>query len=76
MDSIFTQISTLITTTGTVGNTLITDGTTYTTGIDLILGTLTLGLIVLLFIIGHLLDRKYSYPPYQESELKAEEEVI
>jgi hypothetical protein len=60
MDSIFTQISILTTTTGTVGSTLITDGTTHTTGIDLILGTLTLGLIALLFIIDHLLDLNHN----------------
>ena len=71
MDSIFTQSSSLITTTGTVGNTLITDGTTHTTGIDLILGTLTLGLIALLFIIDHLLDLNH-----HELELEGIEEVI
>jgi len=71
MDSISTQISTLITTTGTVGNTLIMDGTTHTTGIDLILGTLTLGLIALLFIIDHLLDLNHN-----ELELEGIEEVI
>ena len=71
MDLIFTQISTLITTTGTVGSTLITDGTTRTTGIDLILGTLTLGLIALLFIIDHLLDLNHN-----ELELEGIEEVI
>jgi hypothetical protein len=71
MDSIFTQSSSLITTTGTVGNTLITDGTTRTTGIDLILGTLTLGLIALLFIIDHLLDLNHN-----ELELEGIGEVI
>ena len=71
MDSIFTEISTLITTTGTVGSTLITDGTTHTTGIDLIAGTLTLGLIALLFIIDHLSDLNHN-----ELELEGIEEVI
>jgi len=71
MDLIFTQIYTLTTTTGTVGNTLITDGTTHTTGIDLILGTLTLGLIALLFIIDHLLDLNHN-----ELKLEGTEEVI
>jgi len=60
MDLIFTQNSTLITTTGTVGNTLIMDGTTHISGIDPIPGILTFGLIALLFIIDHLLDLNHN----------------
>lgn len=42
--------------TGTVGNTLTTNPSGLTT-----LGYSIIGIITLLFIIGHLLDRKYSY---------------
>ena len=42
---------------GTVGSTLTTDLTASTTP-----GYLVIGITTLLFIIGHLLDRKYSHP--------------
>jgi len=56
--------------TGTVGNTLSMNLSDSTTHCYMIIGTITL-----LFIIGHLLDRKYSYLLYQELELMAEEEA-
>lgn len=71
MDLIFTQIYTLIATTSSVGSTLSIDRTPHSTGIDPILGTLTLGLIALLFIIDHLLDLNHN-----ELELEGIEEVI
>ena len=43
--------------TGTVGNTLTTNPSGLTAP-----GYLIIGIITLLFIIGHLLDRKHSYP--------------
>ena len=61
-------ISGITTTTGTAGTT-IDSGTTTTTGIldttdgnDLII----IGILIVLFIIAHLLDRKYSYPLAEE----------
>lgn len=51
-DSISTAAST-----GTAGNTLTTDLLDFTAH-----GYTVVGIITLLFIIGHLLDRKYSYP--------------
>lgn len=59
-------------TTGTIGNTLITDGNSDSTISGV--GIIALGIIVLLFIIAHLLDRKYSHPLYEESKLKEEED--
>lgn len=59
--------------TNTAGTTLISDtaqiGTVQTVGIT------GIGIILLLFIIAHYLDRKYSRPLYQELKLKEEEEV-
>jgi hypothetical protein len=59
--------------TNTVGTTLISD--TAQTGTVQIVGITGIGIILLLFIIAHYLDRKYSRPLYQRSELKEEEEV-
>ena len=59
-------------TTGTIGNTLITDGNSDSTISGV--GIIALGIIVLLFIIAHLLDRKYSHPLYEELKLKEEED--
>lgn len=59
--------------TNTAGTTLILD--TAQTGTVQIVGTTGIGIILLLFIIAHYLDRKYSRPLYQRSELKEEEEV-
>jgi len=60
--------------TATSGNTLTLDGDTVgTTGVDLFNQPFVAGTILLLFIIAHLLDRKYSYNLYQESKLKKEE---
>ena len=56
------------TTTGTAGTT-IDSGTTTTTGIlDTTDGNglIIIGILIVLFIIAHLLDRKYSYPLAEE----------
>lgn len=66
-DSTFTAA-----TTGTAGSTLTTTGVDYTAQTHGIIG---IGIIVLLFIIAHYLDRKYSKPLYRESKLKEEEEA-
>ena len=59
-------------TTGTAGSTLTTTGAEYTVQTHGIIG---IGIILLLFIIAHYLDRKYSRPLYKESMLTEEEEV-
>lgn len=59
-------------TTGTAGSTLTTTGAEYTVQTH---GTIGIGIILLLFIIAHYLDRKYSYPLSPKSKLKEEEEV-
>ena len=61
-------ISGITTTTGTAGTT-IDYGTTTITGIlDTIDGNglIIIGILIVLFIIAHLLDRKYSYPLAEE----------
>lgn len=60
--------------TATSGNTLTPVGDTVgTAGIDLFNPPFVAGTILLLFIIAHVLDRKFSYKLYQESKLKKEE---
>ena len=58
--------------TSTVGTTLTSDtaltGTVHTVGIT------GIGIIVLLFIIAHLLDRKYSRPMYGQESMSTEDE--
>ena len=58
--------------TSTVGTTLTSDtaltGTVHTVGIT------GIGIIVLLFIIAHLLDRKYSRPMYDQESTSTEDE--
>ena len=61
-------ISGITTTTGTAGTT-IDYGTTTITGILDITdgnGLIIIGILIVLFIIAHLLDRKYSYPLAEE----------
>lgn len=69
---ILTDLISMVATTGTAGSTLTTTGMEYTAQMH---GAIMIGIIALLFIIAHYLDRKYSRPLYQESKLKEEEEV-
>tara|TARA_A100001201_G_scaffold143148_1_gene143602 strand:- start:2142 stop:2531 length:390 start_codon:yes stop_codon:yes gene_type:complete len=55
-------ISGISTTTGTVGTTITTGTMDSTDGNGLII----IGILTVLFIIAHLLDRKYSYPLAEE----------
>lgn len=56
---------TTIASTGTVGSTLTSDGVMDgIIGIDLSDHIITIGIILPLFIIAHLLDRKYSRPMF------------
>ena len=66
------DLTSMAATTGTAGSTLTTTGVEYTAQTHGIIG---IGIILLLFIIAHYLDRKYSRPLYQKSKLKEEEEV-
>tara|TARA_E500000318_G_scaffold44829_1_gene42364 strand:- start:978 stop:1304 length:327 start_codon:yes stop_codon:yes gene_type:complete len=63
-------ITGILTTTGTAGTTIITGTIDSIDGNGLIM----IGILAALFIIAHLLDRKYSYPLYNESKLKEEED--
>ena len=69
---ILTDLISMAASTGTAGSALTTTGVEYTAQTHGIIG---IGIIALLFIIAHYLDRKYSRPLYKESKLEEEEEV-
>ena len=64
---ILADLTTFLTTTGTAGTTLTTEATDYSVTLHGIIG---IGIILLLFIIAHLLDRRLN----RQYELESTEE--